>query len=339
MARELGRKYPVQSEGYEVPLEDETTEVYAGDIVELHYVADKDLSGDAIRDCVHETLRMKEEYPEFVLHYLKFEQRRIIVQFSLAPPSDGVTQRITAVGAIALALVIRVALILLGVLGGILGLYALKVAIDRQYILPEKPPTGDASVLAKNQETGARLANVTITVSGKTAKTGPSGEAAYFEDLAVGEHVFVGETVDDYEVPDAVTKTIEQNQVCQVTIWYKPTGWVEPTTGWLYVDTTPVRGKVWIGGTEYENKSGLALELDVGEYKVFFEAIEGYNTPAMQTANIVGGQSESILAYYMKPGENWWEKYIKYGLIGGAAIVGAAVLVPEIIRAIARRRE
>ena len=57
----------------------------------------------------------------------------------------------------------------------------------------------------------------------------------------------------------------------------------------------------------------------------------------MQTANIVGNQDESILAYYIKPYDRWWEKYIKYALIGGGAIIGTAILLPEIVRQVSRR--
>lgn len=332
-SNELGRKWPVDEEGTDIPLDDDISEMYPGDILQIVYEAEKDLNRQNVRDIIIETLKTKEEYPEFVLHYIKVGQRRITMQVSIAPmggtvSSDVSSPRISGIWTIVAAVAAIAAIIVL--------VLAFVIAAVNQRILAPKPPAGHASVIAEDQEKNIRLANVKITVSGQSKKTGPNGEAAYFKDLLVGEHVFVGEDLEGYKSPKSVTKTIYRDQVTSVTVWYQPEDWVEPDTGRLFVDTTPVRGKIWVGDLEFAS-GPVAITLPIGEYKVFFGYVEGYEVPPMQTANIVGNQDESILAYYIKPYDRWWEKYIKYALIGGGAIIGTAILLPEIVRKVSRR--
>lgn len=330
MATELGRKWPVAEEGIEFDVNGpEIGEMAPGDIVELHFEADKDLPRQAIRDVIVDTLKIKERYPQFILHYVKIDKRKIVIQYSTAP-MEGEPNN---------PAILAVMFYVLLFIAGLLTMYAIVVGITRGIWLRPPPPTGNASVVAKNQQTGALLPNVNISVSGITKKTGPSGEAVLFKELSIGPHVFVGAAVTGYQTPTPVTDTVIKDQTISVAIPYAPEGWTPPTTGHLAIDTTPVKGEVWVQGESQGVAPVFLKDVPQGQYEVNFGPVEGYDTPAPQTKTVIAGWTISCIGYYTKPAGQWWEKYAKYALIGGGIIIGAAVIIPEVIRAAVRRGE
>ena len=107
------------------------------------------------------------------------------------------------------------------------------------------------------------------------------------------------------------------------------------------VDTSPVKGEVWIGGVSYGEAPISPVELAIGVWDVAYGPVEGYEAPPPDTATIAGGMPTGLVAFYRRlvEGEVWYEKYLKYALIGGGVILGTAVLLPQVIRAITRRGE
>lgn len=335
MAQEIGKKYPVDQEGETIPLDDDITEAGPGDILQIVYETEKDLVRQNIRDIIVDTLKMKEEYGYFVLHHIKIDKRQVTVQFSVAPaPGDISASPEISLAWVTVAKVILLAAALAGILAWFLNMV---VNVVNQKILRRPPATGHAEVVATDQESGLPLANVDITVGGQTKKTGVNGEAAFFEDLIIGTYTVIGADLDGYQSPEAGSVTVIEDAIASCTIWYKPDDWIEPSHGWLVIATNPIDGPIYIQG-EVVGEGYASLYLEKGDYDVYFGTIEGYNTPPMVTLKVVGGQTTSYVAYYTLPVTEWWQKYIKYALIGGGAIIGAAVLVPELIRAITRRR-
>lgn len=332
---ELGQKYPVAEKGVDVPLDDQTAEMFPGDILEAQYTSDRDLNADAVQDIIHETLRMKEQYPGFVLHYLKFETRKITAQFSVAP-MGGTISSLGGGHGITLGLGLTIVLVVAALAAIIVGAYAAVISIQRQIILRPPPATGDALAIAKDSVTKLLLPNVPISTNGMEGTTGPNGEGVSFEDLLVGDHVFVGGAVEGYQAPKPVTKPVIEDKLTNVTIWYDPEGHVPPTHGWLSIDTSPIKAKVWVGGTPH-GETHVVVEVLAGDHIVSFDAVEGWIHPEQQTHTVQGGETEPVIGYYTKPSGPWYEKYIMYALIGGGAIIAAAVLVPELIKTITRR--
>lgn len=334
--KELGNQYPCQ-EGVYVAPDDDITTMGPGDIAEIWFETDEDIKYYKIADAMAELLRTKEEYPGFAVHYVRFETRKVVVQFSVAPP-EAVSKQISG-GPIGNALVV------VAVIAGVIAILAftalvLNWAYKGGYIFAPKPPTGNAYVIAKNAESKELIPDVTITTNSTALTTGPDGQGVLFEDLIAGEHVFVGSPVEGYQDPDPIADTVIENQQITVTIWYNPEGYVPPTHGTLNITSTPIYGKAVLDAEEYQDWFDLpqSLSLPAGEYNVFFSEERGYLTPAPQKKTVTGGQSVTAVGYYSTPPSRWYEKYIMYGLVGLGAIIGAAVLVPKAIEAITRRR-
>lgn len=333
LLKELGQKYPVATEGIPIDLGDETATMGPGDIVESWYEADDDIKYYNIAPAVEELLRMKEEYPDFVLHYMRFDTRRVIVQFSIAPSgtiSSSQKSISSSIGVPVWAIVVAV----LAIVAIITAALAVTLRAIRGYWWTPPPPTGNAVVVAKDWETEDLIPNVKISVANMEGVTGPNGEGILFENLQAGPHVFVGEIIEGYKQPAAVEKSVIEDEQIMVTIWYVPEGVTPPTTGYLVVDTSPVKGEVWVQGESQGEAPIGPLELDEGTYPVSYGVIEGWQTPDQDTATIIGGKTTALIGYYERPPEYWWEKYVKYAVIGGVAIAGVAVLIPRAIKAI-----
>jgi|GEM_PF-3043386 len=340
-AQEIGKKYPVDQDGVTVPLDDDVTLAGPGDILQLVYETEKDLVRQNIRDIIIETLKMKEEYGLFVLHYVKVGTRQVTVQFSVAPHGADISAAggdITADPRIAaIPLFIKVIIVAASLAGIIAWLLNMTVNVINQKILRRPPATGHAEVVAKDQKTGLPLPNVNITLAGQTKKTGSSGEAAFFKDLIIGSYTVIGATIPDYQPPEAGSVTVTEAAVASCTIWYKPDDFIEPTHGWLSLATNPVEGKIYVQG-QLVGEGYAYLHIEKGDYDVYFGTVEGYYTPPSVTLKVVGGQITPYVAYYTQPFPEWWEKYLKYALIGGGVIIGAAVLIPQITQAATRPR-
>jgi hypothetical protein len=331
---ELGQHYPCSTQGIAVPLDDKTTPLYPGDVLEIWFTSDRDISIDAAFDCLRDVLKMKEQYPGFVLHYIKVETRKITMQYSIAPPEKGaVTTGISA--QITIAVPVLIWLCVLAVIA-IIGM-VVYVALVRQWILPVKLPTGNATITAKHTETQKGIPGVEIYVDGKyVGKT--DGGSVSVKNLGIGDHQFNGATIDGFHPPTPITATIIANQTINVTISYRPSDIPEPKTGYLEVYTSPFSAEVYID-TINKGPSPVAVELAIGNHTVGFASAEGYITPPVQTVTIVGGETTSVTGIYKLPEEEepWYQTALKYALIGGGIIIGSALLIPSLIRELRRK--
>jgi len=333
MARlvELGKHFPCQSQGYEIQTDDTTTTMEAGDIVEAQWTSDRDISIDATFSLLHEVLRIKEEYPEFVLHYMKVETRRITVQYSIAPVEAHHS-------AVVLAVIWAVVKAIGTLIGIALAAYVIYTLVDRQYLFPVKPPTGHAVVTAKHTETHKGISGVSIYVDGDSVGRTDGGSVS-LENLPIGDHQFAGEPKDGFHDPAPVTATITKDQTIEITIWYRPEDIPEPTTSNLIVYTSPVTGEVYVDGKKVGAAPITIEDLAIGNHSVGFGPVNDYITPPTQTVTIAGGPDpEVITGYYKLPDEDGtFEKYLRYALIGGGAIIGGVLILPPMIRALRSR--
>lgn len=323
---ELGQKFPCTTQGVQIPVDDEQVDIYAGEVLEAWFDADQDITIEKAFEVLHETLRMKEDYPHFVLHYIKVETRRITVQYSIAPMKTTASPGLLVIAAILVALTFA----------GIILTIGLTIRWIRGWLWS---PEGDAVINAVHTETQKGISDVAIFVDGnKVGET--DGGSVSIKGLVVGQHEFNGETLEGFHAPQQVTALIEHQKVTNIDIWYRPIDIPEPDTGYLHVYTSPVTGLVYVDGNE-KGPAPISIELSIGDHTVGFGPVEGYITPQPRTVTIVGGQTKPITGEYKLPEEEdeWYEQLVKYALIGGGVILGAALLIPEAIRAITRRGE
>lgn len=248
------------------------------------------------------------------------------------PGNGAISGRVSAIHLPAWAIVLII-------LGAITFFTALNLRMFRGYIWSPPPPVGHAVIYAKDHETGLGIRDVKIYVDEDyEGTTGVSGSIKV-ENLLEGDHKFAGDILEGYHDPDQVTATIIKGKQIIVDLVYYPADEPKPTTGFLVVNTDPVKGEVFVDAVSYGIAPVGPVELERGNHYVAFGAVDGYITPAQQTAYIQGGETLPIIGEYIPPDEDdrWYEKYLKYALIGGGAILGAALLVPELIRALRRR--
>jgi hypothetical protein len=319
---ELGKKYPCQTQGIAVELD--KTEPMAGDIIEFYlespYV---DITTTMAARAIFDIQKVKEDYPQSVIHYVKVERRTVTIQYSVAPMGAQATPwvwwQIIAVFAAIVAVIFAV------------------TRLIRGYLWAPPPPVGDAVVVAKDHETQLGIADVDIFVDGEPRGKTDSTGVLTVRDLLQGDHKFTGETKEGYHTPDIVTATIVKDQITDVEIVYYSEDKPKPTEGWLVVGTHPIDGIVYINEQDY-GKAPIKVRLERGDYEVSFEPIPDYKTPLPQTATIQGDEYTYKTGFYIKE-EAWWEKYLKYGLIGAGIIAGSAIALPRIIKALPERRE
>ncbi|GAI48930.1 unnamed protein product, partial [marine sediment metagenome] len=164
---EVGKKQPITTEGVEFPVDDETAMMQAGDIVEAWITADRDLDPLLAGPAIEQLLKMKEEYPDFVLHYIKIETRKITVQFSAAPGSGGISKANgqAIAGEVTLGLVLSILLVVGGIVALLVGLMAAYFQMTRGWIFSPPPPVGNALIHAVNSLTKAGIQDVKIYVN------------------------------------------------------------------------------------------------------------------------------------------------------------------------------
>jgi len=326
---EVGVWYPCAIKGIEIPIDDEETEMLAGDVFEARWDADGDIPMKAAFDIIVEVLKMKEEYPYFVWHGLKIETRRITVQFSVAPPGQETGNPIVISGLVKLILIL-----VGGLLALILGGYAIYLALKRGYLLPVKPPQGDLHVWAKDETNGIPLPNVQVSVAGQIKTTGPNGEAVLFKDLTAGQYTVFGAIVDGYHQPDPVIVTVKDKQVSEVKLQYFDSAQPKPEHGYVIVYTEPVTGEVTIGGVPYGPAPVGPIQLQAGDtIAVGYSYVEGYVTPPIDVFTVPRGDTQIVIGRYTLPGFQWpqFEPWMKYLVIGGAAVIGGAILIPRLM--------
>jgi hypothetical protein len=316
---ELGKQFPCTTQGVQIPVDDEDVEIYSGEVLEAWFEADRDINTSIAFDILVDVLRMKEQYPYFVLHYVKVETRKITVQYSLAPMGTTASPHLLVIAAVLLVIAFA----------GIIATIGLTIRWTRGYLWS---PTGSAVITAKHTETQKGISGVRLSVDGKyVGKT--DGGSVSAKGLVVGDHQFAGEPLEGFHDPAPVTALIELNKVTNVTIWYRPSDIPEPKTGDLNVYTSPVSGIVYVDGEEKGPAPIAIKDLTIGNHSVGFGSVEGYITPSPQTVTIVGGQTSTVTGTYTTEAP-WIEKYLRIALIGVGAIFGGALIVPPAIRAL-----
>jgi hypothetical protein len=333
LLRELGYKYPVSSQGVEFGPDDEEAQMYPGDIVEVWFEADRDLDAINVAPAISEILKMKEQYPDFVLHYIRIETRRVYVQFSAAPPEIAISGKIS--GQIALGLAWTILIVVGAIVGILIAALAAALHMLRGYAWTKPKPMGDAVIFCQEYDpvsglTGVGIAGVDVSVDGEYKGETDSSGACLVKDLLAGIHLFGGEIIDGYEVPDTVKDTVIADQQIEVTILYY-TG-PKPPTGFLTVYTYPVIGEVLIDGALHGPAPVGPLELARGNHVVAFGPVEGYVTPPNIEFTLQGGAWVNKTGIYESE-RQWWQTYLLYGSIAVAAIAGAALVLPKLIRA------
>jgi hypothetical protein len=84
--------------------------------------------------------------------------------------------------------------------------------------------------------------------------------------------------------------------------WLSQAQAAPPTQGTLAVDTTPVKGPVYLNGA-LQGTAPITVNLDPGPYTVSFGDVEGYVTPQSITVSIVAGETTTVTGIYeVSPG-------------------------------------
>lgn len=331
--KEFGHQYPCREVGELILPDDELAEMYDGDICEAELESDRDITFLNVSEAFKGILKMKEDYPGFVLHYMRFETRKVVIQFSAAPYQGTPISGSGISSSIAFGLTWGAVLMILAIASIIAGLIAAVLAMVRGWVFHKPLPTGTAAVTARDRVTNLPLADVEITVSGENQVTGPNGEAAVFEKLLEGNHTFIGAVIPGYDPPTPVSAYITADHTIDVLIPYNPEGVAPPTQGWLNIDTDPVKGIIYLDGIEL-GEAPQPQYVSIGDHIVAFGEIEGYITPVQQVITVLGDPYLTpCIGYYTKPG-SWWEKFLWYGLTATALITGGAVLLPRLIKSI-----
>ncbi|MBN2377939.1 MAG: right-handed parallel beta-helix repeat-containing protein [Sedimentisphaerales bacterium] len=117
------------------------------------------------------------------------------------------------------------------------------------------------------------------------------GTAPQSRDLAAGEYTVSFADVTDYVTPANQTITVYLNQTSQAN------GVYTLATGTLYVNTSPVKGAIYINGSNY-GSAPLTEVLDIGEYTVSFGSVIGYDTPAPMQVSVLRDQTTSANVTY-----------------------------------------
>jgi hypothetical protein len=319
---ELGYKFPCTTEGQEIPLNDPELEMLAGDVVEAYFDADQDIKpADAYR-CLEEVIKMKEQYPQFVLHYIKVETRRITVQYSVAPE-----------GAQGSGIV--VVLIILGILAlvGIFGFLAIQASVRGYWWYP----VGWAAISVKDTDTEHGISGVKVYADG--AYAGTTDGYVVNKKLRTGPHIFSADLIEGYYIAYQATGIVNLNETTPVTVYLRPEGSVEPETGFVDIYTSPSGAEISIDGGTDAYTSPCSVELLKGEHSVGFGDIEGYITPAAVPVTVVPGKHVLLSVRYEPIEEAPWQRYLAYGLTAAAIIAGAALAVPPIIKALKSKEE
>lgn len=334
---ELGHKYPVSTDGVLIDLQDENQSVGPGDIVEAWYEADKDISYLNIAPAIKELIKMKEQYPDFVLHYIRFDTRRVYVQFSAAPPQlviSGKSQSISSsVAALTWAIVAMIAVIVAIIVAAL----AVSLRAIRGYWWTPPKPMGNLSVSAvgcsDEQCTSPEALDVTFSVAGKTYSTG--GGTVLIKNLPVGPYdIIPGLPPEGYQPADPVTITIAQDQTTLIRLKYYAVGVTPPVTAWFVIDTSPVKGPVYVNQEEIGEAPVQVEVLPLVTYVVSFGDVSGYDTPQSQSHSLQRGERRAVNGKYEKVG---WPEWAKWTVIGGGILVGGLVVVKTAELILARR--
>jgi hypothetical protein len=312
----VGNRQTVSKEGIAAD-----TLLYPGDIVEFYLVPSKSINKYNALPALLEAFKMKNTYPDLVIHYLNLDTDLITVQCSVAPPkklSTGYGGRATGqVQWTAIAIIIVCATVLAALWGFVVN-KLINIAYERWL------KTGSLSFSAVKCDDSActhpNSFQAPFTIDSKSGTT-----PVTIKDLDAGDYTITWGAVSGYRTPSPSKVTVVAGAVTSAPLgkYYKQ-GVTPPTTGLLVIDTTPVKGTVYINGTK-EGTAPISKEVEVGDYTVSFGDIQGWNTPPPQTITVPPGERVPITGTYTKPAPGWWASLPTWAR--GAIVVGGAVLI------------
>ncbi len=318
---ELGYKWPCQTEGIFVDFEQ--VEPQAGEIAEFYFECDRDITTQEAARAVFDLMKIKEEYPGSVLHYVNIEPRRITIQYSVAPPGGHASpfNWYALFGFVIL------------IIAAILVVYAAR----NGWIFGPKPTTGELSVSAvgcsDEQCTSPEALDVTFSVAGKTYRT--RGGTVLIE-LQVGSYdIIPGDSPEGYQPADPVTIPIAKDQTITIRLKYYEVGVIPPNVAWLVIDTNPVKGLVYVNKEEIGKAPEEVKVFPLTTYIVSFGDVSGYDTPTSQTHSLQREETRGVNGTYVRVG---WPEWVKWAAIGGGVLVGGLIIVKTAELILARRQ-
>lgn len=318
---ELGHKWPCQTEGLEVDLEE--MEPQAGGIIECYFECDRVITNKEAVDAVFSVMQIKEQYPDSVLHYVNVEPRRVTIQYSIAPPGEHASPDF-----------LTIALAIAGLMLIAIGVTIIIVALKNGWWLAPKPATGDLSVSAvgcsDEQCTSPEALDVTFSVAGKTYRT--KGGTVLIE-LQVGTYdIIPGDPPEGYQLADPLTITIAKDQTASIHLYYYKEGVTPPNIGYLVIVTYPIKGLVYVNKEEIGKAPVEYPVTPLIPYVVSFGDVSGFDTPPSQTHSLQRGElRRAVEGKYERVG---WPEWAKWAAIGGGVLVGGLIVVKtvELIR-------
>ena len=88
--------------------------------------------------------------------------------------------------------------------------------------------------------------------------------------------------------------------------------------GILAIDTTPVKGEVFVGGVS-QGIAPVSMSVVAGSYVISFGDVEGYTKPSQIIKTVTADQESKVLGTYVAvDGSKAW---LPYALLGGGAVV------------------
>jgi hypothetical protein len=303
-----------------------------GQVCEIYCDLDQDMDGGMAAEAVMSLHKLKEQYPDFVLHYVSFETRKVTAQISIAPPAMSISGYGNgSISQIAIAQVILIMLVAMALIAVIVAAIGLVLRWVRGYLWSPPPPVGTAVITAEDANTKLGLHNVPVYMDG-TLEGRTDGGSITVKNVLQGDHKFSGGNLSGYQTPDIVTVTIVKDQVKNITIWYYPTGSPKPTTGILEVYTEPPGGEVYVDTID-KGPAPISMKVTIGAHSVGFGPLEGYITPIVQAVTVSGPEPVVVTGSYLLPGQPWWQSLIKWAALGLTATAAAAILIPRIAEA------
>lgn len=319
---ELGYRWPCQTEGTLINLDE--VEPHAGDVLECYFTSDQDIPPREACKVVTEITKVKEQYPYSVIHYINIESRRITIQYSVAPVGGHASPWAWW----------QIILLIWAIAGAIVLVHAELTG----RLFRVRPPSGSLSVGAvgcgDEQCSYPMALDVTFSVAGKTYRT--HGGTVLIEDLLVGPYdIIPGDPPEGYQPADPITITIAKDQTTNIRLIYYKVGVTPPDIAWLVIDTSPVKGSVYVN----QQKIGTApVEVEVSPlvtYVVSFGDVEGYDTPSSQSFSLQRGERRAVNGKYEKVG---WPEWAKALAIGGGIFAGGLIVVKTVELVLARRK-
>lgn len=122
-----------------------------------------------------------------------------------------------------------------------------------------------------------------------------SGSASILVE-AGSQHVVSFGDVSGYVTPPPQTVTVAENGTRSIVGTYTL---APPTQGILSVDTTPVKGVVYVDGVLW-GVAPVSASIDAGVHNVSFGQVSGYTPPPTITVNVVAGTETPVLGTYVE---------------------------------------